>query len=407
MSVNIGESGLGYLQDKITRINKRAAKIKLPGLQLVIEKEIPYHHDDGTVSKTYQVTITGTVPKIGPHLLVACKESIKGDQFIRSTPKALLPAGVDVPQWFLTSGMACQHCNVNRLRNDVFLVYNTDTRKYTQVGRSCITDFLGTDVSNWLQQAEWIVDIDDMLAMSETFEDENGPRSHGEAVRYLPLDPIFAYIYAEASRFGFVSKKKAQEDDDKEATIYRALRNYYDNTNYFSRKSKGCENPPTAEEELAAKNCLDWFANEIIPNNDKHYFGDDVMWHNMESMFHNRLVPLSMTGLATIPLIMHYKHKAEQNRNAERAISNWVGEIGQKAKAQVKLVFKQNIESFYGVMTIHKFVTPSGNVLCWFQSSGSQLLIDEGEELLITCTVKEFKEYRGQKETIVKGVKRC
>jgi hypothetical protein len=405
MSVKVGDEGLSYLRDKVTRINKRAVKMKLPGLSLIIEEYIPCENPDGTVYVNYRVSLDGTVPKLGPYILIACKESIKGDQFIRSTPKALLPANVDIPQWFFTSGMACQHCNVNRMRNDVFLVFNTDAPKYTQVGRSCLTDFLGMDVSNWLQQAEWIVDIDDMLAMAETFE--NVEHNRGETVRYLPLDPIFTYIYAVANRYGFVSKKKAQEDDSAEATIYRALTAYYDNTNRFSLRRKDSEKPPTAEEVLTAGKILTWFLEEILPNNDKHYFGDDVMWHNMEAMFHNRLVPLSMTGIATIPLIMYYKYKAEQNRNAERAVSNWVGEIGQKAKAQVKLVFKQNIESFYGVMTIHKFVTPGGNVLCWFQSAGSRVDINEGEELLITCTVKEFKEYRGQKETIVKGVKRC
>lgn len=416
MSVIVTETGLAYLVDKLEKINKRASKMKLPELQLTYTAVAPLLEDDGTCYLRYEADIRGEAPKMGPYILVAIKEHIAGSdyaEFIRGVPSTCLPDTAYIPNWFQTSGMVCEHCHSVRNRNEVFLLLNTNDEvtgakesAYTQVGRTCLKDFLGVDVTSWLQHAEWLLDIEEMYTMAGIYSQPDKSADK----RYFPLDTIFQYVYTEATRHGFVSKKRASEDEALTASIEIALRNFYDDMGVTRKMHWGEQRvqgaPPSDEEIAAATALLQWFQTEILPVPEKHYFGDDIMWYNLECMFNNNMLPVKMTGLVVIPYICWMKQKADLAREAERGISVWVGTVGDKIKAVATVVYKQTIESMYGPVVLHKFVTENKEVLCWFQSSGSTLQLEEGDTLTLTGTVKEHKEYRGQKETVIKGVKK-
>ena len=402
MSHVVSEFGLEYLREKTDRIAKRAAKMKVHGLTLQILSTNTATLKDGTVSMRYEVDLVGKSPVAGPYVLIAVKEMIKEDTYIRTVP------GEAVPTWFQGRDMMCDHCCTNRRRNEVFIVMNKDNNKHLQVGRNCITDFLGVDASSWLQQAEWILEIQEMYEMADIFaEDEH----RGQSVsRYLPWDKIFVYVYSQAQRHGFVSKKKAYEDDSLEATITAALHNFYTDMGAVrGGYRKDQEPPPTPEEELAADKILAWFGKEVLPDNEKHYFGDDTMWYNLDNMYANNLVPLKLTGLAVIPYVVWNIVRQNELRNQKQAVeSKWLGELGKKVTIQVKLHTKQALESdAFGITMLHKFVSKDGDRISWFQSAGSSFFVEEGEELIITGNVKAHKEFRGIKETVLKGVKRC
>lgn len=405
MSHTVSEFGLEYLREKTDRIAKRAAKMKVPGLTLQILSTNTVTLEDGTVSMQYEVDLVGKPPVAGPYVLVAVKELIKDDTYIRTVP------GEAYPKWFQNRDMMCDHCCTNRKRNEVFMVMNKDTSKYMQVGRNCITDFLGVDASSWLQQAEWVLEIQEMYEMADIFAEDDQMRRRGQsATRYLPWDKIFVYVYSQSQRHGFVSKKKAYEDDSLEATITSALHNFYTDMGAVrGGYRKDQEPPPTTEEGLAAEKILAWFGKEVLPDNSKHYFGDDTMWYNLGNMYANNLVPLKLTGLAVIPYVVWNIVRQNELRNQKQAVeSKWLGEVGKKVTVQVKLHMKQGLESdAFGMTTLHKFISKDGDRISWFQSAGSSVDIDEDEELTITGNVKAHKEFRGIKETVLKGVKRC
>lgn len=333
-------------------------------------------------------------------MLVAIKEQLQDNYFIRTVPKEMLPEGVEVPIGFNTQSMCCDHCHTVRNRNEVFLVYNTETEDYAQIGRTCLHDYLGMDVSGWLARAEWILDIEDLYSVAEMYSSSH--KHH--AARHLPFDTLFAYVYTHAGRHGFISKKKAMEDESVEATVHAAIRNYYD-SKVGIRNSRQKENPPTPEEIGGARKLLEWFRTELLEQPENRLFGDDLMWQNLKNAYDSNMLPLKFTGLVGIPYACWLRHESNMIRMASRKVSQWVGEIGKKTTQRVKCVHKHLIDSNYGPVTVLKFVTPEGNVLCWFQSSGSTLVIQEEDELTIVGMVKEHKEYNNQKETVVKGVK--
>lgn len=95
--------------------------------------------------------------------------------------------------------------------------------------------------------------------------------------------------------------------------------------------------------------------------------------------------------------------------NPDDNISEYIiGEIGDKIKVDATLKSVYDYEthfSYYGgISTIYKFVMDNGNIIIWNTSgvaSFNDRPIEEGNKYTITGTIKNFKEYKGEKETVL------
>lgn len=101
---------------------------------------------------------------------------------------------------------------------------------------------------------------------------------------------------------------------------------------------------------------------------------------------------------------------AEEARiKAQKAISQYVGEIGQRITAKVTYTFGTWWETKFGIQYLYSFKDADGNVLTWKTSSvpmvlnaeGKDVVINEGDQVMITGTVKEHSEYREEKQTVL------
>ena len=405
--VTVTETGLGYLIDKVNAINKRAHKYGMGGLKTESVETDPLETEDGTFVLQYNVEITGAVPMLGNYVLVAVKEILQGVKdnvleratLIRKVPESCLPFLLELPDWARSLDMTCQHCNTKRNRNEVFILYDVDTQKFIQVGRTCLKDFLGVDVTQWLAHAEWLLEIQELYSMAAIY-------SRGDSVtasKYIPFDKLFAYVWANICRYGFVSKQRSNNEGI-DSTIYRALQHYREDKSPRIRSSER-EKAVTEEEATESAMIIKWFTDEVLPNEKAHTFGSEDMWFNLKGIITTNLISLNAPGLAVIPAIVWLRHQADKKREEERSVSNWVGRIGDKVSAKVKVVHMMPIDGVYGVSTLHKFVAVDGTVFSWFQSPGGTCKFQVGKEVTIQGTVKNHNEYRGQKETVLKGVK--
>lgn len=101
--------------------------------------------------------------------------------------------------------------------------------------------------------------------------------------------------------------------------------------------------------------------------------------------------------------------KAEQERVAAlKARSNYVGTVGEKLTATVTWEGSPYFErrSFTGYGTercyIHRFRDADGNLIIWKSCAGFPLVgADEGCTVVISGTVKEHSEYKGEKQTYI------
>ena len=84
--------------------------------------------------------------------------------------------------------------------------------------------------------------------------------------------------------------------------------------------------------------------------------------------------------------------------------SQFLGTVGQSDVFTAKLSFVKVIYSPWGNSLLHRFVTPQGDVLSWF-CNGKPLGAQSGQTVCITGKIKEHKEYRGEKITMLTHVK--
>ena len=92
----------------------------------------------------------------------------------------------------------------------------------------------------------------------------------------------------------------------------------------------------------------------------------------------------------------------------ERAISQYVGSVGQRITVDVQYVgspyFKRrpfnawNPDDFEYVY-LHTFKDGNGNKIIWKTTSGLEL--EEGSTVKVSGTIKEHSEYKGEKQTII------
>lgn len=92
-----------------------------------------------------------------------------------------------------------------------------------------------------------------------------------------------------------------------------------------------------------------------------------------------------------------YQPKREIELASTMTNSEFIGAIGDRLrKIPAVIVGKKEINSKYGISTLFTF--ESGNsVLCWFTSSFKEEGV--GDKILLSGTVKDHKEYNGQKQT--------
>lgn len=102
------------------------------------------------------------------------------------------------------------------------------------------------------------------------------------------------------------------------------------------------------------------------------------------------------------------RKEAEEARiKAQKAISQYIGQIGEKISAEGMFVKTAYFDFKMGWMEqrmyIHTFKDPDGNVLVWKTSSNSLSSLDlhYGEPVQITGTVKEHSVYEDEKQTVL------
>ena len=105
---------------------------------------------------------------------------------------------------------------------------------------------------------------------------------------------------------------------------------------------------------------------------------------------------------SAIPTFDRSVSKAAEMK-AAKAVSNHVGEVGDKITAEVEVTMAKPIQSHFGMSMLFRFVDATGNTFVTF-NSGS-LDPEVGSKIKITGTVKSHDDFKGLKSTMLKRVK--
>ena len=401
----------GLVSHKLDKIVARANKKGMDGM-LTYTISDTYVVEERKQSKAVpvkkhviDVSVKGEVPKIDGWTFVGKLTHDGAGDFVT----VLAAPGMTVPTKYRKSTGSCDHCTRSRNRKDTFVV--SKNRKFKEIGRSCLKDFFPS------VNIEWIVNyfkyVDDMLN-SRDFDDFDwdSPKArklHPKADLGFVLMVSNAVIRRDGWMSATLAKKimdKAEAEGDDwtyavptSSEILHQLRiklglsypsDYEVKNDLIVELSK--------KDEALAPKVIDFVRNELYDNGHNDYV------YNMKNFFsldevELRYVPFVASGIAA------YNRSIEKAaEKSKKPVSNYVGTVGDKITKDVEVTGSKYVNGYYGSSLLVRMVDDDGNTLTTFYS-GHRFEPEVGDKLTITGTIKDHKEFKGWKSTMLTRVK--
>ena len=388
MKYSIFEENMERLEKKLIRIQNKCMKYGAD-----------FHYE--VVGEEFKNVGTADEPKMVRFVIVEVEgfAKVNGWEFVatidhhenRNVIRNIID--VSIPEKYWVCGPGCDHCKTARPRKDTYLIRNTDTGEFKQVGSGCLRDFTGgydadlaaaymsaydmliegesTEGCDFVSYPTYY-DVDDILKMAKSIISKLGYASSNSEIatptKFVLLDLM------DILRDGFTTKANQYVEDAKIPEYYRTtdLTEYISNVKKFYLES----------EEISSynQNLKTIFSSDYCKARDFGYIVSSVYCYDRE-----------MEKRAQ-------KALADAKHIEETEVSQYQGEVGKKITFIVK-EFKciSSYEGMYGEMSyLFKFVDNNGNVFMWSTSKD----LKDGI-VSITGTVKKHAEYKGLKQTWV------
>lgn len=394
----IPEGNFGFLYEKIEKLNKRAAKIGVSPIVLtkVGEKYItvkntgPGGVETSEKVKVILVTVVGESPKLNGWSFAAVIEHHAEGNITR-----LVPPFSSIPERFRTTNRICEHCKMDRRRNDTYIVVN-EAGEHKQVGRSCLKDFTGHASPDALAQfAELLSMLDEIVGGFA-----GGGCGFGE--RYWDLSRVLSIASAVIRIDGqFVPKSKA-EAWGKIATAQIVGNVVSPGTLISADAARELQEmyEPNSEDEAYGELVKGWAAEMDVDSTN------DYLW-NCKVLARMECINWRNFGLA-VSMVGAYQREvakmmaAETEAKTPRPVSQFVGTIGKREEFTLTLKKIFLSEGAFGTTKIHFWEDLTGNKLTWFSTSGSDF--EEGNTYVVKATPKKHEAYKGTDQTLINRV---
>lgn len=385
----IYEGIFSEVERKLNRIIRKCEKHGNPFTFEVKGEEIRENINEETGAKEYYkfilVEVEGTA-KIDDWEAVAVLEIHNGGNIIRRINTA-----IDIPERFKHTENICEHCNSKRQRKNLYIIHNTKTDDWKQVGGSCLKLY-----TNGLNM-EYVTAFFDGITELE----ENDGIFYRGGKPYIPIYEVLSYAVEVVEKAGyfnsqafpstkwivseFLSKNRSRAIEDINHELY-----FQKSDLSFSMDDFGKENT-----EYTIDKIVDYYTN--LEDNSEFI-------HNIKVILNEGYVQIQNIGFLCYLPQGYKKHlqKEEERIRKEKiaANSNHFGEIGKRYKEKeiqhIDLVTCW--ETMYGTTYIYKIILADGTNLIW-KTSNWFCLEDKFDK--VTFTVKGHNEYKGEKQTEV------
>ena len=146
---------MSWLEKRVAKMNKRAAKLGLSPIEILI-LDTKTKRDDGSMYRKVaynKVTLKGEPPIIGGWEFCGTIDTLDGANVIREIPGCRFP----IPMHYWKVEPWCDHCEKFRTRKHTFILHNLIEDEWMQVGRTCLGDFLpDTPPEMLMGELRWI-----------------------------------------------------------------------------------------------------------------------------------------------------------------------------------------------------------------------------------------------------------
>lgn len=365
------------LQKKLERISKKANAYGNRfeysfGAETVVTRNV-YSVDPVTQTQTktgeqkvfcVELTIESDIIRKDGYTVIAQIEAIEsGKNIVKMIDEKSQPETA----WH-TMPLYCDHCGTRRVKRFSFIVKD-ESGQYKQVGKTCLKDYCGIDPK--------------MIAASQEIGD-----------LILSDYGIEEYDFGGCGEYAYDVLKAIATANDiiKENGYVKSDEPYSTKSKLISKSGRLYE---ASEESMKLAKQMQDELSKADYSELTNYLG------NVKNLIESKYCRLNAFGyLAYAPVafekMMKQKQQDQQNDEA-KANSDYVGTVGDKITADVKesrLI--TSWQTVYGWTHLYKFTTADGNTLVWYASR-----VYQGEPKHITGTVKDHKEYDGEKQTVL------
>lgn len=322
------------------------------------------------------ITVWGDAPQYGDHRFLARVELNDGENIVSNI------GGKELAERFRFMVSECDHCGHNRVRNAVY-VFEDQNGNQIAVGKTCLKDFTGCDNPlEIVNRAQFLQDI------KTACEDEFNSFGAGYGNSYFTVNEVLQYAAANIRENGWVSKAMAMNSyDDTIMTTYDMVLNDL----FPNAKRKPIE---TIEADKAMANTvMEYFrnmeynaANGDYINNLRVIIGNDTVKRNHIAIL-----------VSAVNVILKEKQKKAESC---ASVSEYVGTIKERMRG-IELTFVREISlgfGMYGEQYLYSFKDTSGNVFTWITTHRE---FEIGETITMDFTIKQHKEYRDIKQTVI------
>lgn len=377
------------VEKKLNRIAKKCVKHGNDFTFEVKGEEIREHNNKETGLTEYHkfilVEVEGTA-KIDNWECIAVIEVHNSGNIIRR-----INTEIEVPERFKFTENICEHCNSKRQRNNLYLIHNIETNEWKQVGGSCLKLYTGG------LSMEYVVAFMDGITELEEFDG-----IVGSGKPYYSVSEVLSYAVEVIAKTGYFNSNSNLPT--KCLVSYLMYKRLDDAIKFINEEL----NEARLDVRVSRK---DFFKDntestvEAIIKYYKNLEDDTEFIHNIHVMLNEGYVLSKNFGfLCYLPegYAKYIQKETERAKRIEVEKSEYFGEVGKRYK-DMEISYINHIASWdnqFGTTHVYKIVLANGNVLTWKSSNG--LYLENGEEFdKITFTVKDHKEYKGQKQTEV------
>lgn len=402
MTYEIHEDNMPRLEKKLTRICNKCRKY---GCEFRFEKTGEIYRDvfvcdengriiiglDGEpviVKARFVIVEVEGIAKLNDWRFIATLEHTQSGNIINKCPDA---KEIEVPKRYYNINPVCEHCNSKRARKNTYIVMNTKTGEFKQVGKSCLADFTGglsaEAVARYLSMFE------------ELLECESIQEGHHYKM-YIETEDFLRCVAETIRCFGYTRSVEDRSTRERAYQYYAFHKGflasiYHDIVIEELSQTDFDFNSKTSAEY--AHNALEW-----IRGLDESELSGNYM-HNLSTVCNLEYISSSHYGIlvSLFPTfdkeLVKQAEQAEREKKAKKESENseYVGEIKQRIKITVSAArCLTSWESEFGTVRLWKIVDEKGNIFIW---KTSKMLPDVIKE--IVGTVKDHKMFRGVKQT--------
>jgi hypothetical protein len=406
------DGNIDKLATAVEKLNRRAAKLGVPALQLHIgEREVcftcpgdrrqivgnnietdPKAWGDPAITKPVAheratVVIAGEPPMLAGWRFAAVVDHLSNGTITRYPHGPTY--GIDLSDYRGVDN-SCDHCQTARNRHETFIVVHVDSGEHKRVGRSCLRDFLGhSDPSKVIGHLNL---YGKLFALVEGFEEAG----FDTGVTYLSLPVFLGFVACQMREHGWMSRGRAFEEGHHGATADHAQNAYWSNATPPLLA-------PTGDDVTRGQKALDW-ARALTDAE----VGDNDYLYNLRAVCTDDYVRPKRGGLAA-SVIVAAERAFEKAAEAARQATNsnlHIGDVKERLTLELTLRATREIDGYYGVSTLHRFEDAAGNAFVWFASNPEIIpegtdkrAMNVGETLTLAGTVKGHDDFKGRLQT--------